>query len=354
MADAPTSGELDLVRPDRLGPVLAEATGDGRWRWLRATLIAGGKSNLTFEVTSEAGVLILRRPPSGELLPSAHDMGREARVQQALAGTPVPVPRVLLTETSGNLLGVPFYVMEKVPGHVIRGELPTGYADTQQDKRALADALIDVLADLHAVDPEAVGLADYGKPQGFLERQIRRWNGQWERSKTREVKAVDELGGRLAGMVPESQRSSIVHGDYRLDNCVMAPADRPRVNAVLDWELSTLGDPLTDLGLLLFYWREPGEDQSALTPTVTQSPGFPGRGDLAQRYARRTGACLDGLAFYEAFAHFKFAVIAQGIAARVAAGAMAGQDFGTPEQLDQEVVRIAEGGLSRLDQEGHK
>ncbi len=182
---------LDLVRLERLGPALAQATGDGRWRSLEATLIAGGKSNLTFEVTSEAGAVILRRPPSGGLLPSAHDMGREARIQQALAGTPVPVPKVVLQETSGDLLGVPFYVMEKVPGHVIRAEMPDGYAETPAQKMALADALVDVLADLHTVDPEAIGLGDYGRPHGYLERQIRRWNGQWEKTKTHEVKAVN-------------------------------------------------------------------------------------------------------------------------------------------------------------------
>jgi aminoglycoside phosphotransferase (APT) family kinase protein len=340
---------VDLVRLDRLGPALAQATGDGRWRSLGATLIAGGKSNLTFEVTSEAGAVILRRPPTGELLPSAHDMGREARIQQALAGTSVPVPKVVLQEASGDLLGVPFYVMEKVAGHVIRAEMPDGYAETPGEKLALADALVDVLADLHTVDPEAIGLGDYGRPLGYLERQIRRWNGQWEMTKTHEVKVVDELGGRLARLLPESQRGSIVHGDYRLDNCLMALADPSRVAAVLDWELSTLGDPLTDLGLLLFYWREPGEDEPALTPAVTRNPGFPRKAHLAERYAQRTGAQLDDIAFYEAFAHFKFAVIAQGIAARVAVGAMAGQDFGN---LDKEVLKIAEEALIRLEQEG--
>ena len=275
-------------------------------------------------------------------------MGREARIQRALAGTQVPVPKVIVQEASGDLLGVPFYVMEKVPGHVIRAELPDGYAETPAEKLALADALVDVLADLHAVDPEAIGLGGYGRPHGYLERQLRRWNGQWEKTRTHEVRAVDELGGRLAGLLPESQRASIVHGDYRLDNCLMALADPSRVTAVLDWELSTLGDPLTDLGLLLFYWREPGEDQPVLTPAVTRNPGFPGRAHLAERYARRTGAQLDDIAFYQAFAHFKFAVIAQGIAARVAGGSMAGQDFGN---LDQEVLKIAEEGLSRLEED---
>lgn len=338
-----------LVCLDRLRPALADGLADERWLDAEAALVAGGKSNLTFEITSAAGAVILRRPPSGALLPSAHDMGREARIQRALMGTPVPVPAVLLEEAGGDLIGAPFYVMEKVEGHVIRSALPEGYATTEQEKVAMADALVDVLVALHAVDPDAVGLGDYGRPEGFLERQIRRWNGQWEKSKTHDVAAVDELGSRLAKLLPTTQGSSIVHGDYRLDNCLMDLLDPGRVAAVLDWELSTLGDPMTDLGLLLFYWREPGEPEPSLTPAVTRTPGFPGRGHLAQRYVAATGAHLEDLAFYEAFAHFKFAVIAQGIAARVAAGAMAGQQFG---DLDAEVARIAEEGLRRLEREG--
>lgn len=340
---------VDLVRLDRLGPALVQATGDGRWRWLKATLITGGKSNLTFEVTSEAGAMILRRPPSGALLPSAHDMGREARIQQALAGTAVPVPKIVLQEASGDLLGVPFYVMEKVSGHVIRTQMPDGYAESPGEKLALSDTLVDVLADLHTLDPGTTGLDDYGRPHGYLKRQIQRWNGQWEKTKTHEVKAVDELGARLARLLPEHQRHSIVHGDYRLDNCLMALADPSRMTAVLDWELSTLGDPLTDLGLLLFYWRESGEFELTLAPSVTRHSGFPRRAHLAERYAQRTGAPIDDIAFYEGFAHFKFAVIAQGISARVAGGAMAGQNFG---DLNEEVLRVAEEGLERLEQKG--
>jgi aminoglycoside phosphotransferase (APT) family kinase protein len=337
------------VRPDLLGPLLAQAFGDDRWLALEPTLVVGGKSNLTFELTSAAGSVILRRPPSGDLLPSAHDMGREVRVQRALAGTAVPVPRIILADAAGDVLGAPFYVMEKVPGHVIREELPIGYADSAAQQRELAFALVDTLADLHAVDAVSVGLGDYGRPDGYLERQLRRWNGQWQKSKTREVTAIDELSARLATQLPVSRRASIVHGDYRMDNCLMEPSDPGRVAAVIDWELSTLGDPLTDLGVLFFYWREPGEEQHALTPVVTTAPGFPRRADLAARYVERTGVALEGIAFHEALAHFKFAVIAQGIAARVAAGTMAGQDFG---DLDAEVLRIAEGGLSALAQRG--
>ncbi|MEV7345881.1 phosphotransferase family protein [Streptomyces sp. NPDC093544] len=340
-----------LVRLERLAPALAAALDDERWLRLDATLLADGKSNLTFEITSEAGAVVLRRPPSGALLPRAHDMGREARVQRALRDSAVPVAAVLLDDLDGELIGAPFYVMEKVPGHVIRDRLPPAYAEAAPDRTALADALIDVLVALHAVGPAEVGLTDFGRPTGFLERQVRRWQGQWAKSKTRDVPALDELGAGLAALLERvaMPRSSIVHGDFRLDNCLMDLADPGRVAAVLDWELSTLGDPMTDLGLLLFYWREAGETESPLTPTVTTGAGFPGRAYLAQRYAAATGASLDHLALYEAFAHFKFAVIAQGIAARVAAGAMAGQDFGN---LDAEVVRCAEEGMARLGEEG--
>ncbi|GAA3456533.1 phosphotransferase family protein [Dactylosporangium matsuzakiense] len=335
----------ELVSPDRLGPRLAGELGDERWRDFEATLIAGGKSNLTFLLQSRAGSVVLRRPPTGERLPSAHDMGREARVQRALAPTPVPVPGILLEERTGDLLGVPFYVMEKVGGLIVRDELPVGYAPGPADRLAMADALVDVLADIHQVEPEAVGLGDYGRPAGFMARQLRRWRGQWDASKTHDVAELDELGARLTGAVPAARRSTIVHGDYRLDNCMLDEARPAAIRAVLDWELSTLGDPLADLGMLLFYWREPGEPRPLLTPAVTRGPGFPGRAHLAERYARRTGADLAGLAFYEAFAHFKFAVIAQG----VAAGAMAGQTFG---DLDDEVRRIAAEGLTVIDRRG--
>ncbi|WP_328418510.1 phosphotransferase family protein [Micromonospora sp. NBC_00389] len=335
-----------LVHMDRLAPALAQATGQDAWHHATATLIAGGKSNLTFELASPVGALILRRPPTGDLLPSAHDMAREAQVQAALKESSVPVPQVVLRD-DGDLLGVPCYVMNKVAGHVIRERMPAHYADSADQKAAIADALVDVLVALHQLDPEQVGLRDYGRPRGFLERQLRRWSGQWEVSRTHEVPAVTELARRLQHRLPTTPRTAIVHGDYRLDNCVMNLDDPGRVEAVLDWELSTLGDPLTDLGMLLFYWGDPGDPAPLLTPAVTRTAGFPPRSRLAQRYGDATGVALDDLAFYEAFAHLKFAVIAQGIASRVAAGAMAGQDFGN---LDDEVLRIAETGLLRLDE----
>ena len=337
----------NLIRLDLVGPVLARTLGDARWEELDAVLIAGGKSNLTFELTSAAGTVVLRRPPSGPLLPRAHDMGREARIQRALAGTPVPVPAILLEDSTAELLGVPFYVMEKVDGYVIRSDIPAGYAESAQDRRGIADALVDTLADLHAVRPAEVGLADLGRPDGYVERQVRRWSDQWERSKSREVPAVDELARRLRADPPTGPGGAIVHGDFRLDNCIMAPRLPPMVAAVLDWELTTLGDPLADLGLTLFYWRQPGDVKPALTPTPSMLPGFPPRSYLADRYAKRTGADLGELTAYMALAHFKSAVIAQGIAARVQAGSMAGQDFG---DLSAEIDRIAAEGLELLEE----
>jgi len=337
-----------LVRPESIGPRLAEATGDDRWRAPHARLITGGKSNLTFELTCDAGAVILRRPPSGAILPRGHDMSREARVQRALAATDVPVARIIL-ECTDEVIGVPCYVMEKVPGHVVFHEFPAGYSEGPRDRRDVSLALIDVLADIHCVDPQAIGLGDYGKPDGFVARQLKRFGGQWELSRTHEVPAVNELHARLISLLPEvreSGRGSLVHGDYRLDNVILDAHDPARVRAVLDWELSALGDPLTDLGLLLFYWREAGDPVSALLPAITAEPGFASRREITEHYVQRTGADLSQLAFYEALAHFKFAVIAQGIAARVAAGAMAGQDFG---DLDDEVLWIAEEGLALLD-----
>ena len=337
--------ELDhLVRLDRLAPALVEATGDDRWRDVSAELISGGKSNLTFTLRSAAGELILRRPPSGELLPTAHDMGREARVQRALAGTDVPVPRVVLTD-GGDLIGVPCYVMAKVPGHVIRGELPAGYADTPADRRAMAWALADTLARLHAVDYEAVGLGDFGRPHGYMERQIRRWTGQWEKAKPADIPEITELAARLARKVPPQQRTAIVHGDFRIDNVVYSAKDPGRIDAVLDWEMSTLGDPLADLGLLMLYWREPGDDTISLIPSVSHLAGFPSRDELLARYAATAGVDVSEMGFYRAFAYFKFAVITQDVSNRSKAGAMGGQDFG---DLDDEVRYLGARGLELI------
>jgi len=317
--------------PAIVGPYLAQALGDPRWQAVRVELIAAGMSNLTYVVTPEGGpaedAVILRRPPTGAVLATAHDMVREHRVVSALAGTPVPVPRTLHLATDTSVLGAPFYVMERVVGVHVATELPAGWATTPAERRAVADGLVDVLADLHAVDPVAVGLADFGRPEGFLARQVRRWSTQWAATRDTDRPAMDALAARLAATVPVTRRSGVVHGDYRLDNCLLDPQVPGRVRAVLDWEMSTLGDPLTDLGLLFVYWPEPGEDRGVpAVSAVTTLPGFPTRAELAERYAARTGADTDQLAWYVGFAWFKFAAIIAGVVARSRAGAMAGKD----------------------------
>ncbi|WP_224401839.1 phosphotransferase family protein [Pseudonocardia sp. ICBG1034] len=340
-----TDPDPDLVRPDRLGPALAEATGDPRWSTFGFSLITGGRSNLTFLLRGPAGELVLRRPPAGDLLPTAHDMAREVRVQRALADGPVPVPRIVLAREDRSLLGVPFYVMERLDGHVIRAELPAGYADTPADRLRMADALVDALVQLHGQDPAAVGLGDLGRPDGFLLRQVRRWTAQSEVSGSGRVPALDALARALQDSVPESGRGALLHGDFRLDNCVLERSDPGRVQAVLDWEMSTLGDPLADLGLLLHYWPEPGEPEVPLVPLVTVGGGFPRRAHLLERYAAGSGADLSGIGWYLAFARFKFAVIIQGVQRRADAGEMGGQSV---EDVSAGVVELAESGLATL------
>ncbi|MGY1843689.1 phosphotransferase family protein [Modestobacter sp. SYSU DS0875] len=318
------------VDPTVLGPHLARVLGDDAWRSVRVELITAGMSNLTYVITPESGsaddALVLRRPPTGAVLATAHDMAREHRVISALAGTPVPVPRTVHLETDPAVLGAPFYVMERVVGVHVAADLPPGYADEPDRRRAVADGLVDVLADLHAVDPAAVGLADFGRPEGFLQRQVRRWTTQWEATRDTDRPALDALAAELAARVPASRRTGITHGDYRLDNCLLDPAEPGRVRAVLDWEMSTLGDPLTDLGMLFVYWPQAGEDTGLTISPVTTLPGFPTRRELAQRYAARTGADLTDLSWYVGFAWFKFAAIVAGVVARSRAGAMAGKD----------------------------
>lgn len=317
--------------PAAVGPYLATTLGDPAWRDCRVEHVAGGKSNLTYLVHSRVGTVVLRRPPLAALLPTAHDMVREHRVQAALSDTAVPVPRMLALCTDPEVLGAPFYVMARVDGIVVRDRLPDGYADTPLERRRIADGIIDVLVALHDVDPAAVGLGDFGRPDGYLQRQLRRWAAQWEASRAAELPELDALAARLTASVPASPPTTIVHGDYRLDNTMLHRGTPGRVAAVLDWELSTLGDPLADLGLLLVYWSEPGDSpvrrRAMVVPSATASPGFPGRAEVAERYAARSGRSLDALTWYVAFGYFKLAVVCAGIAARHAAGGMVGEGF---------------------------
>jgi aminoglycoside phosphotransferase (APT) family kinase protein len=322
------------AEPEIVGPLLAEVLHDPRWRACDVALISGGKSNLTYRVACDAGEIILRRPPLGHILPTAHDMGREYRVLTALDGTAVPVPRTLYL---GDELGTPFYLMERVLGHICRDALPDAYADTPADRRAIGDALVDVLAALHTVEPTAVGLADFGRPAGFMERQLRRWSKQWEASRVDALPALDALRDDLVRTLPPERVHAIVHGDYRLDNTILHPTRPGRIVAVLDWEMSTLGDPLADLGALLAYWSEDRDPDvlaaARLFAPVTSASGFPSRAEVIERYARATGFDVSDAAWYQAFAFFKLAVVCQGIAARAAGGAMVGSGFDDAQRL---------------------
>ncbi|HZE37959.1 MAG TPA: phosphotransferase family protein [Stackebrandtia sp.] len=310
---------------------------------LEAQLIPGGKSNLTYSVTDGDNAWVVRRPPLGHVLATAHDMGREYRVMAALADTPVPVPRVRLLCDDAEVLGAPFYVMDYVDGTVYRSAAQTSGLGEQRAER-LSHHLVEVLAALHTVDFDAVGLGDFGRPQGFLERQVRRWHRQAESSRSRELPDLDSLHDALAEGVPESARHSIVHGDYRLDNAIAAGDDT--IAAVLDWEMATLGDPLTDLGLLRMYWD--GFDdlpRDLIADAVNPAAGFPASAELIEMYTASSGIDVGQLAWYEGFACYKLAVILEGIHYRHIHGQTLGEGFASIGNL---VAPIAAAGLERL------
>jgi aminoglycoside phosphotransferase (APT) family kinase protein len=288
---------------------------------LEVRQIAGGRSNLTYRVTDTGGnAWVLRRPPLHGVLPSAHDMGREHRVISALAATPVPVPATFGRCEDPAVTGAPFYVMEYVEGIVPRDEATVAAHLDEPARAAAADSLVDALVALHAVDPDEVGLGELGRRTGYLERQLARWRRQLSQSRTRPLPALDEVHRRLAANLPaQAGPARIVHGDFRLDNVVLSPTGR--VLAVLDWELCTLGDPLADVGLLLVYWAEPGDQTLPLGAAPTVMPGFPGRAAVAGAYAARSGRDLADLDTYVAFASWKLAVILEGVVARHAGGA---------------------------------
>ncbi|WP_327702019.1 phosphotransferase family protein [Streptomyces decoyicus] len=308
---------------------------------LRARLIEGGRSNLTYRVSDGAASWVVRRPPLGHVLATAHDMRREHRVISALHTTPVPVPETLLLCEDESVIGAPFYVMELVEGVPYRtaGQLaPLGPERT----RAVVLSLVDTLVDLHAVDPEAVGLGDFGRPEGFLERQLRRWGKQLSASKNRELAGIDELHEVLGRALPASPAPAVVHGDYRLDNVLVGADDT--IKAVLDWEMSTLGDPLTDLGLLVMYSSDLGLPESPVS-TTSGAPGHPSPAELIERYAARSGRDTSAIAWYTAFAWFKLAVILEGIHYRFTLGQTVGAGF---DRIGELVPVFIDHGLTTL------
>ncbi|WP_244885661.1 phosphotransferase family protein [Amycolatopsis vancoresmycina] len=306
---------------------------------LQAELIHGGRSNLTYAVTDGTHRWVVRRPPLGPLTPTAHDVGREFRVMAALGPTGVPVPRTVVSCTDPSVLGAPFTVVSHVDGPVLRD----GAALPDVDFGRYASALVGELVKLHALVPAEIGLGEFGRPEGFLGRQLRRWRGQWDRVATRELSTIDELHGRLVKAAPAESGAALVHGDYRWDNTILGPD--AGIAAIVDWELAALGDPLTDLGLLLVYWDPRVAPVLGVRHVPTAHPGFPAAADLAGEYARRSGRDLAELPFYQALGWFKLAVIAEGIHARHRAGQSVGDGY---DDVGPAVPRLVEAGLDLL------
>jgi aminoglycoside phosphotransferase (APT) family kinase protein len=317
---------------------------------LSFSLIAGGRSNLTFRVDDAAGAsFVLRRPPLGHVLESAHDVGREHRIIAALSalgpserGVPVPVALGLCDDTTVN--GAPFMVMSFVDGVVVRDQA-TAEAIGADARRAAATSMVEVLAALHALDPDEAGLGELGRREAYLERQLKRWHRQFGQTKQREIPAVDEAHRRLLAVVPPQQRASIVHGDYRIDNLVLDP--HGKVIAVLDWELCTLGDPLADLGQLAVYWTQPGDPVPDLLGAPIASGDFPSRDELIASYAAVSPLDLSDLQTYMAFGYWKLACILEGVYARYLGGAGGGDDS-DPAEYAIQVPLLAEAAVNLL------
>jgi aminoglycoside phosphotransferase (APT) family kinase protein len=271
--------------------------------------IGDGHSCVTFLLST--GV-VLRRPPRGPLPPSAHDVLREARLLSALEPTAVRTPRVLAVGDDPSVIGAPFYVMERIDGEVLTGTLPDAL-NTPEQRGLIADELIDALVELHAVDWQSVGLEGFGKPNGYLERQLRRFTGLWEHNRTRQLPEVEQVGQWLAANMPESPTATIVHGDYRLGNTIFASRPPAHLEAILDWEMATIGDPLADVGYTMIHWIEAGDKIGKFNlQNVTRLPGFPSRAEMVRRYEERSGRAVQALDWYITLALWKAVVFMEG------------------------------------------
>ncbi len=314
MSDAPTG--IDLESFSRWAPTALS----GSTPPFTAEVIVGGQSNITALVRDAAGrELVVRRPPLHGVLPTAHDMGREHRIIAALGPTPVPVPAALAYCDDADVIGAPFYVMSYVEGIVLHDD-DTAIAELDVDARAHSgESLVDALVALHAVDIDAVGLGDLARRDELVVRQLKRWHAQFEASKTRDVPAVDRVHELLAASIPPQTESTVVHGDFRLGNCIV---DRHgEIRAVLDWEICTLGDPRADVGYVLATWAEPGDPLRADDHNPTLAPGFTTRDVLLARYAERSGRDISAIPYFVAFSFWRLACILEGVLSRHVSGA---------------------------------
>lgn len=347
-------GALDGIDHERLTTWFVRRIGDVALP-LTFEIIHGGRSNLTYLVQdSSDGQWILRRPPLHSVLPSAHDMAREYTVMNALARTKVPVPEMVGYEPATSATENEFFVMEFVNGTVVRDESTARSSLSRHQRVTAARSLVEVLADLHSVEPESVGLGDFGKREDYIQRQLYRWQDQLERGRreygARPLSILDAVQELLAASVPAQQGSTIVHGDYRLDNVILGPEGE--VRAVLDWELATLGDPLADLGMLAVYWSEPGDQMIPLVDSPTVVAGFPRREELIEWYDASSDYDLSQLDYYVAFSCWKLAVILEGVRSRYSSGAQGAPHDRSWESFGDIVVRLGHEAESILDGRG--
>lgn len=344
-AEARPGEELDL---SRLEPYLRSHF-PGTEGPLNVKQFPSGHSNLTYSVRLGEQEMVLRRPPFGSKVKSAHDMGREFHVLSKLHGS-YPAPRPLLHCTDESIIGAPFYLMERVGGIVLRRNLPSGFSLPCETARRLSESFIDNLARLHTLDYSALGLSDLGKPQGYLERQVKGWVERYHGSKTDELPEIEKISSWLAVRMPTQSGSTLVHNDYKYDNMVLDPGDITRIKAVLDWEMCTLGDPLTDLGAALAYWVNADDppDLQMVRWGPTTIPGSLTRAQLLERYAERTGRDVSNMVFYYAFALFKVAVIIQQIYYRYYHGLTKDPRFATMGEVARMLMRV---GLRAAEEE---
>jgi aminoglycoside phosphotransferase (APT) family kinase protein len=312
------------IQQDRLEAYFAEHV-EGAAPPLRFSLITGGRSNLTYLVADAKGKKrVLRRPPTGAVLATAHDMGREHRIMSGLADTDVPVPRMLALCQDESVNDAPFYVMDYVEGDVLVTPQQTRKRVPEANRHPLGMQIIEVLANLHRIEPDDVGLGNLGRREAYLARQLKRWQTQWEKSKTRELPTMDEAHALLEAKMPEQVSTAIVHGDFRIGNFLTNGA-KGRIEAVLDWELCTLGDPLADVGYLMNDWNGPNDERPTASGTglsATSSGGFPNREEILARYEELTGFSTKGVDYYRAFQYWRLAAIVEGVLSRYMKGVM--------------------------------